>query len=486
MLKGFAKDVALYGGVDLLFRLAQFAAIPVYAHLLSVTDFGRLALLTVTAALLGLVLNLGVNNAIQRFYFDRAIAAQERPLLVSTGLIQLCLSGLLATAVGGAVLWSLSDEISQSYGVAGTLVAIVLLTALPEQIAQYTLDAVRLQFAPIKFCVIALVKNLLGVLLGLWLVLQWDLGVAGLLLGTLLAAVAAVPIGLLMIRRDLTWRVSCALAGRLFQYGYPFVFAGAAYWVFGSMDRWMLIELADAEQVGLFSMGFKLGSVVTFLIFAFSQAWSPFAFRAHGQDPAYRHLYARVLSGWFFVLALTGLSISLFGREVLMVLTPAAYWPSAPIVGICAAGLALYGTTHITAVGLSLERKTMLLTYGAWLAAITNVLLNLVLIPRFGALGTASSTLVAYAVLTASLLYWSQRLHPLPLEWIKLGFSMVIVMLSFAVAFLVDNVEVGLAAGALKIALIVVVLAGAFAVGIVDRELLRQVRSGLQSKPIPV
>lgn len=478
MLKRFAKDVVIYGGVDFLFRLAQFAAVPVYAHLLSVADFGLLALLTVTASLIGMFLNLGVSNAIQRFYFDPEVPEGERPALVSTGLAQLIASGVAVTA---AVLLAASfyrDQIFAAYGISWALLAIALLTPLPDQLAQYTLDAVRLQFAPWKFCVIALVKNLSGVLIGLWLMIRWEMGVAGLLLGTLIAAAAAIPIGLMMIRRDLTFRFRRRLAGLVFRYGYPFVFAGAAYWVFGSMDRWMLIEFADAEEVGLFSMGFKIASVVTFLIYAFSQAWSPFAFKTYGENPAYREIYTRILSGWFFLLALAGLGIALFGREVLMLLTPPAYWPSAPIVGICAAGLALFGTTHITAVGLSLERKTMLLTYAAWLAAIANVLLNLVLIPRWGALGAAASTLLSYFLLTSCLLYWSQRLHPLPLEKAKLGFSVLVVALSFAAAVSASRFEVSLAGAAVKAALVLAVLGGAILVGIVDRDLYRRVRAG--------
>jgi O-antigen/teichoic acid export membrane protein len=478
VLKRFAKDVVIYGGVDFLFRLAQFAALPVYAHLLSVADFGLLALLTVTATLMGMLLNLGINNAVQRFYFDPEIEEADRPAVVSTGLAQLVLSGLLVTAVGGLVLLALHEEIRAAWGIGWLLLLIVLLTALPEQLAQFMLDAVRLQFAPWKFCAIALIKNLSGVLLGLWLMIYWDLGLAGLLLGTLLAAVAAVPIGVLMIRRDLTLRIRRKLAGEIFRYGYPFVFAGAAYWVFGSMDRWMLMALTGPDQVGLFSIGFKLGSIVTFLIFAFSQAWSPYAFKAYGESPNYRSIYARILSVWFFFLAFVGLGISLFGREVLMLLTPPEYWPAAPIIGICAAGLALYGTTFISNIGVSIERKTILLTYAAWLAAIANVLLNLALIPYLGAMGAAASTFLSYGVLAGSLLFWSQRLHPLPLEKAKLAFSCMIVCLSFAAAVISQYFEVSLVAGAAKAAVLVAVLGSAFLVRIVDLDLYRAMRAG--------
>lgn len=476
-LERLGRDVAVYGGADLLFRLAQFVALPIYAYHLSVADFGILALLTVSATLLGMLVNLGVSNAIQRFYFDPDTGEAERPLLVSSALAQLLLTGILIVGTSLLVLAAVSDEIESAYGIAWPLVLIALLTVLPEQIAQYCLDALRLQFAPLKFVAVALVKNLLGVLLGLWFLLGEGMGVAGLLLGPLLAAAGAAPLGLVMIRRDLVARIDPAAVRRVFHFGYPYVLAGAAYWVFGSMDRWMLIELADVEQVGLFSIAFKFATLLTFLIAAFGQAWSPIAYKMAAEEPRYREYFARILSLWFFALALVGLALALFAPEIMRLLTPRAYWPATPMLAIAAAGVVLYGTTLITAMGISLEKRTMLLSAAAWTAALANLAINLVLIPRFGGVGAAVATLLSYAVLTAMMLFWSQRLHPLPLEWGRLAFCGSIVGLSVAVAAVPP--AQGTASIAVRLGLLALIAAAAVPAGLLNRALLRQLRAQL-------
>ena len=471
------RDVAVYGGTDLMFRLAQFVALPVYAYHLSVADFGILALLTVSATLLGMVVNLGVSNSVQRFYFDPATPERDRPLLVSSGLAQLLLAGILVVGIAFLVLQGLRDDIAGAYGIAWPLVLMALLTVLPDQVAQYSLDALRLQFAPLGFVVVALVKNLIGVLLGLWFLLAWDMGVAGLLLGPLLAAAAAAPLGLVMIRRGLVARIDPAVIRRVFHFGYPYVLAGAAYWVFGSMDRWMLIELADIEQVGLFSIAFKFATVLTFLISAFGQAWSPIAYKMSAEEPRYREYFARILSLWLFVLAALGLVLALFAPEIMRLLTPPEYWPATPILAIAAAGVVLYGTTLITAMGISLEKRTMLLSAAAWAAALANLAVNLVLIPRFGGVGAAVATLLSYAVLTGLLLYWSQRLHPLPLEWGKLAFGGLVVVLAVLAAALPP--APGVAGIGLRLALLAAVAAAAVPAGLLSRSLYRQLRAQL-------
>jgi O-antigen/teichoic acid export membrane protein len=476
-LERLGRDVAVYGGADLTFRLAQFVALPIYAYHLSVADFGILALLTVSATLLGMLVNLGVSNAIQRFYFDSDTPEAQRPLLVSSGLAQLLLTGVLVVGTSFLILYGLRDDIAGAYGIAWPLVLMALLTVLPDQVAQYSLDALRLRFASLRFILVAFVKNLLGVLLGLYFLLAWDMGIAGLLLGPLVAAAAAAPLGLVAIRRDLELRIDGAVIRRVFHFGYPYVLAGAAYWVFGSMDRWMLIELADAEQVGLFSIAFKFATVLTFLITAFGQAWSPIAYKMSADEPRYREYFARILSIWFFVLALLGLALALFAPEIMRLLTPPEYWPATPMLAIAAAGVVLYGTTLITAMGISLEKKTMLLSAAAWAAAIANLAINFVLIPRFGGVGAAAATLISYAVLTGTMLYYSQRLHPLPLEWGKLAFCGFVVGLTLLAA--ASPPVSGITSIVVRLGLLAIVAAAAVPAGLLNRALLRQLRAQL-------
>src|SRR5207253_11456050 len=118
--------------------------------------------------------------------------------------------------------------------------------------------------------------------------------------------------------------------------------------------------------------------------------------------------FARIFSGWFFLLAFIGLGLALLAPEVMILLTPPEYHGAAPILAIAACGVVFYGTVQITVLGIQLERRTILLTYGAWLAAGLNVGLNLLLTPRMGALGSAIATFFSYGLLTGSFLFWSQ------------------------------------------------------------------------------
>lgn len=476
MLKKWGKDVALYGGAEFFFKFIAFAVFPIYAHVFSVAQFALWALLTVSATLLGFVVNLGINQAVQRYYFDIATGRGDEPAIVSTGLAQLLLSSIfiLAIALGAALLFAGSLE--RDYGIDRLLLLLVLAGILPDQLLQYCLDMLRLHFVPVRFILLAFAKNVVGTALALWFVLGLDLGLHGLFAGTLLGAVGAIPLGLWLIRRDLTWRLDLSVAKALFAFGFPLVFSSIAHWFYTSMDRWMLAEMSDAEQLGLFSVAAKYATVISFLIAAFAQAWIPFAIKLSRDDPEHPAFYARIFSLWFFLLAFVGLAIALYSREALALLTPPDYWPAATLLPVLAAGIVLFGTNQITGLGITLAKRTILLTWGTWIAAGVNLVANLILIPRFGAMGAALATLFSYGLLSSLFLYWSQRLHPIPLEKGKLLYCCLLVAVSLLPTWLDASVP-GISVALAKAGLLLLACGGAFSAGILDRNLFYRVRT---------
>lgn len=473
MIKKLGREVAIYAGGDFLFKIIAFAVFPIYAHIFSVSDFGTMALLTVSASLIGGIINLGINNSVQRYYWDPAIDREQQPVIVSTGLLQLISIGIVVLSSIVAFVYGSRDFIYYKYGIKWGIALLVICNILQEQILQYAMDTIRLHFHPVRFLIISFSKNLLGVCIGLWLVVEMKMGLYGFFLGALLGSFSAIPIAIWFIRKDLTLHIDKAFAKRLFQFGYPFVFTLIAYWVFNSMDRWMLAAWSNIQEVGIFSIAYKFAAIVTFISSAFGQAWSPHAIKLMRDDVDYRRTYSRIFSIWFFILAIIGFIISLFSKELLILLTPKEYWPATNVLIIITAGTVMYGTTQITALGISLEKKTGFLTFGAALSALFNLVLNIILIPRFGATGAAISTMLSYTLLTSTFLFWTQKLHPLPLEKRKLIFCCLIVFLSILIPFIFSYKQFTPLIFIIKTAMLIIVLWGAFIVGIINKSLLK-------------
>ncbi len=434
MIRTFFASAAIYGLADFVAKFLAFAIFPIYAHIFSVEEFGIIALISTAAGLVALFLNLGLNNALQRFYLDPTTGVEARSRLVSSGLTVLAGWSIAATLLLIVCIAPFRELLQDRYHFGWLLLVLALATNIPVQILQYCQDVLRIHFSPWKFSVTAVLKNVTGIIFSLILIVVFGYRLEGFFWGYFAAAALALPLSLWFIRKDLVARFDGALARRMFVFGYPFIFSGLAYWVLSSLDIWMLTELSDNTNVGWFGIAAKFAAILTFINSAFGQAWAPFALRLYAEDAGHARIFSRMLTYWFFGLTSAGMLLSLFSYELLWILTPPAYWPAASSLSALAMGTVLLGTTQITVLGISLARKTSVIAHCAWLVALVNVALNSLFIPRFGALGASVATLLSYAVLSGLYLFYSQRLQPIPIEKAKLILTFVIVLLTVVVS----------------------------------------------------
>lgn len=424
VFRRLVKDSAVFGSADLATKILSFFAFPIIAAALSPKAFGALELIFTVTALLGLAVSCGLNNAVQRFYWDKNTTPLMQPAIVSSGFIAQVGFGILAVLVGALAIPFVMPLIQSAEWPLSwiALLAALLIMAL-SQWSQYALDVIRLHFAPWRFFTLALISRVVSMAFGIVAVVLLGLGIDGLLTAQVLVLMMVIPLALWLIRKDLQPKcIEYSRIKELVQFGYPFIFAGIAYWLFGSMDRWMLASMTSVEEVGIYSVAFRFASVIFFVSAAFGQAWSPIAIKIRADHPEkYQVIYGQVLLLLLFTMLVVGGGIALFSGEAISMIMPAEYHASALPLTILCFGIILQSTQQVTAIGISLEKKTYLFARLAWLTAVVNFIANCFLIPRFGAVGAAWATLIAYVVLTGSYLYYTQRLHPIVVQWLRLS-----------------------------------------------------------------
>lgn len=438
-----AKDSAIYGGADFLSKLLAFFTFPLIAAALSPKAFGTLELVVTATTLLGLAANCGLNNSLQRFYWDQDTPVSDRPQLVSGGLMAMAVLVTAAMVFGAVVLLCTWPSIQrQDLPLSWIAIGAALVIMAASQVTQYLLDVVRLHMTPWRFLTVAMVSRVLAAVIGVIVVVQFHQGLDGLLLAQMCVALLVVPWAMLTVRVDLTLRTRRELVLKLLKFGYPFIFASLAFWLFGSMDRWMLASMSSIEEVGIYSVAFRFASIVMFISSAFGQAWSPVAIKMRTDHPNnYRSLYADVLTVLGYGMLLIGGVVAFFAQEIIALLMPGEYKAAALPLAILSLGIVLQATQQVTAIGISLERKTFIFARLAWVATAINFALNWFLIPHFGATGSAWATTLTYLILTGSYMYFTQKLHPLPIKmkqvvlWLIVWLGMAL----FACAFPTDS-----------------------------------------------
>ena len=151
------------------------------------------------------------------------------------------------------------------------------------------------------------------------------------------------------------------------------------------------------------------------VISPFTLAWPAAMYRIAKQSDAVQ-TFSFVFRWFGFLLLFAAYSLSLIGIIVLYVLFPPAYHSSALIIPIVSESLVFGGIYYVLMVGANLARKTWLATIFTAIAASINFILNLLLIPKYGATGAAISTLIAYLALAMLAYMVNQRIYPVSFE----------------------------------------------------------------------
>jgi O-antigen/teichoic acid export membrane protein len=77
------------------------------------------------------------------------------------------------------------------------------------------------------------------------------------------------------IRPNIDWAITI----QLLKFGLPFLPVILLKWVVDLSDRYLVGIYTTADEVGIYSLGYKFGQVMSFIITAFSFGWVPIRFK---------------------------------------------------------------------------------------------------------------------------------------------------------------------------------------------------------------
>jgi len=413
-IRRLGSQTLIYGIGGVALQLVGIITLPVFARVFSPADFGIIELATVILAILMIVVDGGMASASQRSYFDHGDEeeAQRRRILVTALLFQLALGAVVATALT-VFADPLSRALFEGRDVSGLLM--ILGAMLPAfALAQFTREILRLEFRAWSYLASSVAGAIVGATVSILAVVAWDAGVEGPFIGLFAGTAVSALYGLALVWRRLVARPSRRELDIMLRFGVHLIPTALALWSLSLIDRVMLAQLADLEELGQYAIATRVALPVLMLVMALALAFSPFALSLFQSDPEReKDVRARILTDFTAGLVLVGLVSALWAREIAELVAP-DFDESFRAVGLVAFGLVGFGISSVVVAGISFTRQTKWLTLYTGAATLLNIALNVVLIPPLGMIGTALATLVAYGLLAGLYYRRAQILYPTP------------------------------------------------------------------------
>lgn len=417
------RESALYFLPTLCQTLLAPATLFFYSRVLSREDFGVLGLVGVTTGLLSILANWGLVNGMVRFHGE---PGQEPPRLLGTAF--------LGSLAAGSAVWLaavlLSGPLADLSG-GGRPVVILgtsgVVASLAVQSWQNHLRMGRRAAAYARWEITTILgSGSLGILLAWGL----GLGLPGAAAGPGLALLAAALLQYLRGVRPEGGRFDPAVFRRLVSYGAPFSVILVGAWALDWSDRYLLRLFVPLADLGIYHVGYGFGMYVQALVNPFVTAVLPHLFRYH-REGTYREKAGRMALVYAAVYLGVALLFAFLARPYYLLLTPPHLHPAAavaPWIALCYAWRGLFNIFCFPNTLSGDARSQFRIEIGA---AVLNILLNLILIPRLGIAGAVASTLAAWVFQVGWAWRRNQRVMPIALPGGRMAGVLTAGILSF-------------------------------------------------------
>jgi O-antigen/teichoic acid export membrane protein len=195
-----------------------------------------------------------------------------------------------------------------------------------------------------------------------------------------------------------------AIAKRLLKDSWPLIFSGLLVTIYMRIDQIMIKEMLGAQEVGLFAAAVRLSEVWYFIPSIITASLFPSIVNAKKNSQAMYLQRLQKLSTLMTWLAIVIALPMTFASDLVVSLLYGHYYQGAGAV----LAIHIWGAVFVflgvaSGVFFTVENYTKKSLYRTSLGALSNILLNLVLIPRYGINGAATATLLSQFI--ANFLY---------------------------------------------------------------------------------
>ncbi len=413
-LKFLGKAAFLYAVGNVCLRASSFLLLPIYTHYLSIEDFGLLMTALLTSQFMMVGMNLGMEHCLVRFAKEC-----EKNNLLNLLLGTSCFISLVSAALVSCMSLTLLIPFFQSvlhtnqvYMLAGLICVVSFLQSFCDHLVSYY----RAQNRPLMYTIIGIFTAIILIITSFIILNTMKMGVEGALVAkTITYSVVLMVLGWNIFSKT-GFSVSTKLIIKLLHFGAPLALSSVSQYAISGVSIYFLSILAGLEAVAIFSLGYKLATVLLMiLVLPFQLSFQPFVF-SKLDSPDIKKQMGRLLT--YFVLAVSmGAFCVLFGSRLLMPLIATTDFTKAYTVTVLMMpAMAFMGMFQYAETQLKAAQKSYIIGLIVAICALFALMANYVLVRFFSWYGAIIASNTTFLLLGGTLFVIGMKEFPVPIE----------------------------------------------------------------------
>lgn len=426
------QRIGLVGIANLLVALSSLILLPILTKNFSIDDYGIWVQINTTIALLPNLTTLGLPYTMVRF-----LSAETDKKIIQEGFYSILSMVLISTVIVALLLLVFSKQIALAIfngnvNVAIILSAIVFLACLNALLLNYFRTFQEMK----KYSFFLLMQTYLGVVIVSYLALE-GYSIYMVALGLLLANLITFLAMFALIIWSIGFKIPKFTHIREYlSFGVPTIPGNLSSWIVNSSDRYVIGIFLSAAFVGYYSPGYTLGYSISMLMAPFSLLLPSVLPQYYDKNNIEKvSSFLNYSTKYFLLIAIpSAFGLSVLSKPLLSVLTtPEIALNGYLITPLTALSTLIFGVYAIISNVLVLEKKTKVIGSIWIIAATLNLVLNIVLVPYFGIIAAATTTLLAYVVAFILTLRYSTKFFNFDYKFILKSITASTIMSAFII-----------------------------------------------------
>ena len=425
MNNGLLKKFIEFGMGNFIVLITGFISSPIITRLVMPDELGKFSLFNTLTNLFLFIILCGLDQAYIRFFYEEREDSRGR-LLINIIKIPLMINFVLSIIL--IILYNfLSTLLIGQVSIMLILVMIVHNTF--NIINKFSMVVVRMQQKGKAYSFLQVLGRI-SYIAFIFISLNWfhhDYRV--LVFGTVLSNVVVAMIAVAIERKYWFSPKSSSKLNtttqEMLRFGIPLIFSFSITWILQSTDKFFIEGFNGYAELGIYTAAFTIVSLLNAVQETFVTFFTPVANEHYKKNPKDTEFFTRINVIATVLMFLVGVGIIVF-KDIFVMLLGENYREASYIFPFLIFMPLMLTISETTVIGINFHKQTKKHIKISLIAAIVNIIGNLILVPLLGARGAAISTGFSYVVLYIFRTYESNKLYKVNYNQVNLFISLIL------------------------------------------------------------
>lgn len=403
-LSELLKHSKNYITADVFTKGLAFVTLPIFTRLMSPDEYGILSVFISFTGILTIVLGFGIKGAIGRYFYENSDDFYE---YLNSNFWYAVLASLGLSVLLIIFKDTVYDFLNIPYG----MIYIALLITISQVIYQLYLAYLTASRNSKKVATLNVIYALVGTILAIILMFQMsEERYYAKAIGQATGAILMLSITLWYLSDYIKFDIKKKHIKYSLVFGLPIVVHLLSQNILSTFDQIIINQLVDGRATGLYSVAYKIGTIQVIISMGILKSWTPIFYEKLNDSYSNNNDINDLASKYALIVSFTAITLIFFSRELITMLVDQEYHEAVTIIPIVIVSYFIFFMYTMYVNYAFYFKKTNNIALFTIIAGGINIALNYLLIPDYGYMVAAWTTLASYIALFT--------LHYINVRWI--------------------------------------------------------------------